>query len=108
MTKNPNSNEKNKPEPKEEFGAISEADQEPEKPLLHLHLGKILQTRGKLEEALSAYKRAQDLDPSDPEIYYAIGLLLEEMGNPESTFYIEKAIELTGSITGGGAKRKGE
>lgn len=86
--------------------ALDAINNEPEKPENHLRLGDIYEKLNQYNKAEDCYKEALKLDPEDPEIFMALGLLYEKMGHPDSEKYINKAIELSGGFTGGGAKRK--
>jgi Flp pilus assembly protein TadD len=51
--------------------------------LVHFHLGRVLQARGKSAEAETELEKAVALEPEMGEAYYQLGLLLNKRGEHE-------------------------
>jgi protein O-GlcNAc transferase len=49
----------------------------------YLELGDILSYQNKLGDALTAYRKAIQLDPKDADLYYKLGDVLREQGKPD-------------------------
>lgn len=52
---------------------------------LHHHAGVALEAAGRLTDALGAYDRALDRDPTLAESHYRLGLLCERLGDPRAS-----------------------
>jgi tetratricopeptide (TPR) repeat protein len=64
----------------------------------HKSLGLLYVDQEKKAQALEQFKRAVDLEPSDPEPYYEIGRIYLELGDEKrAQFYLDKYIYLGGS-----------
>ena len=55
----------------------------PNDPEVHFRIGKDLETRGKLQEALEKYQAVKELDDTNPEVYYRCGKLYQRLEQPE-------------------------
>ncbi len=66
----------------EEFVRAQQASQ-PESYPLALLLGGLLEQRGKTDEALSAYEKAQQLQPEDMRAYFAAARVLKRLGKSD-------------------------
>lgn len=61
----------------------------------HFNLGIVAMNQGKEEEALAAFQKAAELDPTNPEPHYFIGTRSMQMGKlPEAVAALEKYIAM--------------
>jgi tetratricopeptide (TPR) repeat protein len=68
---------------------------EPNAAPAHYQLGRCLQDRGRLDEAMAEYRRAIDLGPKGPLAYHHLGLCLQDRGQlDEAMASYRRAIEL--------------
>jgi tetratricopeptide (TPR) repeat protein len=49
--------------------------------IAYLDMGIVLTDRKEFPEALAALRRAEELDPSQPDAHYRIGRIYKQMGN---------------------------
>lgn len=63
--------------------------------IAHMDMGEVLATEKKYSEAVAAFKRAETLDPSEPDAHYRLARLYREMGNTaESQKEFEKVRQM--------------
>lgn len=73
----------------------------------HETLGQILLAQGKKEEALTSFKKAQELAPNDPQLISGIGIALANKGMPmQARPFLERALMVTTKFPGADATKK--
>lgn len=77
------------------------AELEPESPVAHFALGKALQERNRLTEAVAYYQRAIALDPDFAEAHCNLGLAFLHLGRPhEALASCERSLSIRPELAG--------
>jgi len=70
-------------------------DQKKRFSIVHLNLGKILYKKKEYEQAVNQFKKAIELTPNNPKLYFVTGLTLEKMAKEnEAIKHFKKAVEI--------------